>query len=91
MRLLRPTCVTPLSPVRKSADRCIIRLANYVYTPEEGRRYSTELYKLLASGELNVRVHAEYPFTAEGVQQAQKDLTGGETMGKLIIKVAADV
>ena len=30
----------------------------------------------------------EYPFTAEGVQSAQRDLTGGKTTGKLLIKVA---
>ncbi len=65
-------------------------MGNYVYTPEEGRRYSTELFKLIADGSLKVRIHAEYPFTAEGVQQAQKDLTGGKTVGKLIIKIAPD-
>ncbi|KAH9852519.1 hypothetical protein C2E23DRAFT_885659 [Lenzites betulinus] len=66
----------PLKLVEKNVRLLRPTLANYVYTPEEGRRYSTELYKLLASGELN---------------QAQKDLTGGKTVGKLIVKVAADV
>ena len=63
-------------------------LENYIYTPEEGRTYITELFKLIANGTVKINVHAEYPFTAEGVQQAQKDLTGGKTTGKLIVKVA---
>ena len=68
----------------------IFRFGNYIYTPEEGRRYITELFSLIANGKLKIRIHAEYPFTAEGVQQAQRDLTGGQTIGKLIIKVAPD-
>ncbi len=63
-------------------------MGNYVYTPEEGRTYSTELWRLIADGTLKIRIHAEYPFTAEGVQQAQKDLVGGKTVGKLVHKVA---
>ena len=35
-----------------------------------------------------MNVHKEYPFTAEGVVDAQKDLTGGKTTGKLVIKIA---
>lgn len=64
------------------------RLGNYVYTPEEGRVYSEQLFKFIADGTLKINIHAEYPLTAEGVQQAQKDLTGGKTTGKLIVKVA---
>ena len=63
-------------------------MGNYIYTPEEGRTYITELFKLIANGTVKIHVHAEYPFTAEGVQQAQKDLVGGKTIGKVIIKVA---
>ncbi|KAI9063529.1 NAD-P-binding protein [Trametes sanguinea] len=78
----------PLKLVEKNVRLLRPTLGNYVYTPEEGRRYSTELFDLIAKGELKIRIHAEYPFTAEGVQQAQKDLTGGKTVGKLIVKVA---
>ncbi|KAI0827025.1 NAD-P-binding protein [Trametes gibbosa] len=81
----------PLKLVEKNVRLLRPTLANYVYTPEEGRRYSAQLFGLLASGQLKVQVHAEYPFTAEGVQQAQKDLTGGKTVGKLIMKIASDV
>ena len=63
-------------------------MGNYIYTPEESRRYTAELCRLIADGTLKIRIHAEYPFTAEGVQQAQKDLVGGKTIGKVIIKVA---
>ena len=61
---------------------------NYLYTSEEARRYTSELYELVANQKLSVRVHNEYPFTAEGVQQAEKDLTGGKTVGKLLVKIA---
>ncbi|KAI0336846.1 NAD-P-binding protein [Cubamyces sp. BRFM 1775] len=78
----------PLKLVEKNVRLLRPTLANYIYTPEEGRRYSTELFRLIATGDLKIRIHGEYPFTAEGVQQAQKDLTGGKTVGKLIIKIA---
>lgn len=61
---------------------------NYLYTPEEARRYTSELYELVANQKLSVRVHDVYPFTAAGVQQAEKDLTGGKTVGKLLVKIA---
>lgn len=66
-------------------------MGNYITTPEEGRRYVTELFQLIADGTLKVNVFKEYPFTGEGVQQAQKDLTGGKTTGKLVIKIADPV
>ena len=50
--------------------------------------YNTQLWKLIADGTLKINIHGEYPFTAEGVQQAQKDLTGGKTVGKVLIKIA---
>ncbi|CDO75013.1 hypothetical protein BN946_scf184965.g15 [Trametes cinnabarina] len=78
----------PLKLVEKNVRLLRPTLSNYMYTPEEGRRYSTELFDLIAKGDLKIRIHAEYPFTAEGVQQAQKDLTGGKTVGKLIVKIA---
>ncbi|GBE89021.1 Probable quinone [Sparassis crispa] len=83
--------VPPFSPLKLAEKNLrLLRptLGNYVATPAEGRRYSTELYTLIAQGALKINVHREYPFTAEGVQQAQKDLTGGKTTGKLVIKIA---
>jgi NADPH2:quinone reductase len=42
---------------------------------------------LIRDGTLKIKVHKEYPFTAEGVADAQKDLTGGKTTGKLVINI----
>ncbi|KAI0050622.1 NAD-P-binding protein [Auriscalpium vulgare] len=61
---------------------------NWVTNVEERDRYSAELFKLVASGELKINIFQDYPFTAEGVRQAQSDLTTGKTTGKLLIKVA---
>ncbi len=63
-------------------------MSNYVYTAEEAYHYGQEVFKLVSDGTLKINIFKEYPFTAEGVQQAQRDLTGGKTVGKLLIKVA---
>lgn len=63
-------------------------MGNYVYTPEEARLYTSELFRFVSEGKLKVQIHGEYPLTAEGVRQAQKDLTSGQTVGKLLIKIA---
>lgn len=63
------------------------RMNNYVVTPEEAAHYGQELFKLVQSGDVKINIHEVYPFTAEGVQQAQRDLTTGKTIGKLLIKV----
>lgn len=60
---------------------------NYQVTLEERNSYSAELWGLVSSGTLRINIHAEYPFTAEGVRQAHTDLTTGKTIGKLLIKV----
>ncbi|KAI9456648.1 NAD(P)-binding protein [Lactarius psammicola] len=60
---------------------------NYLVTLEERNSYSAELWGLVSSGALKINVHAEYPFTAEGVRQAHTDLKAGITTGKLLIKV----
>ncbi|KAF8808020.1 NAD(P)-binding protein [Phlegmacium glaucopus] len=65
-------------------------MANYVFTPEEAAHYGKELLDLVEKNELKIKIFKEYPFTAEGVQNAHRDLTeaGGKTTGKLLIKVA---
>lgn len=63
-------------------------MGNYIYTPEEGRLYTSELFSLVSEGKLKVEIHNEYPLSAHGVRQAQRDLTGGQTVGKLLIKIA---
>lgn len=60
----------------------------YVLHPANGRDYGQELVKLLSGGEIKPVVSEEYPFTAEGVAQSQKDMAEGRSVGKLLIKVA---
>ncbi len=65
-------------------------MSNYVYTAEEAAHYGKKLFNLVENGALNIKIYKEYPFTVEGAQEAQRDLTvrGGKTTGKLLIKVA---
>ncbi len=64
-----------------------ISIFNYLTTLEERNSYSAELWRWVSTGALKINIHAEYPFTAEGVRQAHTDLTTGQTTGKLLIKV----
>ncbi|KAF8313079.1 NAD(P)-binding protein [Clavulina sp. PMI_390] len=57
---------------------------NYIVTPEESEHYSTEYFSLLKQG-VNIQIHKEYPFSADGVRQSQIDITGRGTTGKLLI------
>lgn len=63
---------------------------NYLVTPDEAAYYGDKVFELISSGVLKINIFKEYPFTQEGGQQAQKDLTGGKTTGKLLIKVVQD-
>ena len=63
-------------------------MMNYLYTPEEGRVYSKEVFAMIADGTLKVSIFKEYQFTTEDLQQAHRDLAGGKTVGKLVVKVA---
>jgi NADPH2:quinone reductase len=60
---------------------------NYLVEPEETSKYGKELFDLIANNSLKLRIQ-EYPFTAQGAQDAQTALVGGKTIGKLVIKVA---
>ncbi|KAG6899821.1 hypothetical protein C0993_006522 [Termitomyces sp. T159_Od127] len=88
--LLRPTYASILS-VYQSKLTCIDRReANYTYTPEEAYHYGKKVYELIGDGTLKINIFKEYPFTAEGVREAQSDLVGGKTTGKLVVKVTGD-
>jgi NADPH:quinone reductase len=63
-------------------------MMNYLVEPEETTFYGSQLYELIANGTINIRIHKEYPFTAEGVRDGQTDLVGGKSSGKLVVKVA---
>ncbi|KDQ63082.1 hypothetical protein JAAARDRAFT_29078 [Jaapia argillacea MUCL 33604] len=78
----------PLKLTEKNVTLVRPTMGNYAYTPEESRRYGNELFDLIAKGVFKINVFKEYPFSAEGVQQAQSDLTAGKSTGKLVIKIA---
>ncbi|KAF7337554.1 USP domain-containing protein [Mycena sanguinolenta] len=85
--------VPPFAPIRlveKNLKLLRPTVGNYAQTAEELRHYTTQLFALVADGSLKIKIHQEYPFTAEGAKQAQKDLTGGKSTGKLLIKVDED-
>jgi len=58
-------------------------LAHYVATPEELRWRSGELFGLVASGELDVRIGGTYPLA--DAARAQEDLAARRTTGKLLL------
>ncbi|TFK78826.1 NAD-P-binding protein [Polyporus arcularius HHB13444] len=60
----------------------------YAEDPKEARKWFDEVFRLVANGTLKMRIHKEYPFTAEGVQQSQKDMVNGTSVGKLLIQIA---
>jgi NADPH2:quinone reductase len=62
-------------------------LFGYLVEPDEVWTYGSKLFKLVAGGELNIKVHDEYPFSAQGVQAAQTDLASGKTTGKLLVRI----
>ena len=63
------------------------RLDAYIATREEFELRSKELLELVASGKVRVQVGGEY--TLETVANAQDDLVGKKTTGKLLVKVQA--
>jgi NADPH2:quinone reductase len=81
--------VSVMKLVEKNTKLLRPTMSNYVYTPEEAAFYGKALFELAEKGDLKIKIFKEYPFTPEGVQQAQSDLTqrGGKTVGKLLIKV----
>jgi len=57
-------------------------------TPAESLHYANEVFQSIQNGTFKINIHKEYPFTAEGVADSQKDLADRSTTGKLVIKVA---
>lgn len=62
----------------------------YISTPEEADPYFAEQWAGIRSGLFKIRVERIYPFTAEGVREAQKELStpGGTIAGKILLKIA---
>lgn len=63
------------------------QVMNYMVTPEEGTYYSKFFFDVVDKAIVKIHIFHEYPFTAEGVRQAQTDLPRGKSTGKLIIKI----
>lgn len=85
--------VPPFSPSKlrdKNLKLCRPSISNYIIHPEERLKYTREYFSYIANGSVRVLVHKEYPFAAEGVAQAHKDLAGRGTVGKLLIKVDSE-
>ncbi|KAG6859641.1 hypothetical protein C0995_006348 [Termitomyces sp. Mi166 len=81
---------SPMRLVEKNVALLRPTMNNYTYTPEEAYHYGKKVFELIGDGTLKINIFKEYPFTAEGVRQAQNDLVGGKTTGKLIVKVTSD-
>lgn len=73
-RRLTPKCVKVARP----------SLFGYIDTREEFEFYVNELFRLLQSGELKVKIHKVYPL--EQAVQAHLDLEGRKTTGKLLLR-----
>ena len=57
----------------------------YLSSRQIVEQYTNDLFRLITSGKLNVKVHKVY--TLEEVAQAHKDLESRLTMGKAIIRL----
>ncbi|KAH8705156.1 putative quinone oxidoreductase [Talaromyces proteolyticus] len=77
----------PAFPIQRLTPKCVTiarpSMLGYVETREEYEGYVKELFDLLSSGKLKVKIHKVYPL--EDVQQAHKDLEGRKTTGKLLL------
>lgn len=60
-------------------------LFNYITTPEEFETYTKELFELIGSGKIEVKVHEQYPL--QEAARAHSDLEARRTTGKLVLKL----
>jgi len=82
--------VPPMAPLKLTPKNIkLLRptLMNYIVTPAESHYYVTELFRLISEGTIKLNIHKVYPFTAEGVQQTQHDITSRNTTGKMVVNV----
>lgn len=82
--------VAPIDPQVLNARGSIYltrpSLAHYVATPEELRWRATELFDMIVSGALTIRISGRYPLA--DAARAHNDLEGRKTTGKLLLTVA---
>ncbi|TFL03474.1 hypothetical protein BDV98DRAFT_591337 [Pterulicium gracile] len=79
---------SPLKLIEKNVKLLRPTQANYTYTPEEVDHYNEILWPLISDGTLKINIFKEYPFTVKGYTQAQEDLVGGRTTGKVIVDIS---
>ncbi|HEV7744655.1 MAG TPA: quinone oxidoreductase [Pyrinomonadaceae bacterium] len=58
-------------------------LAHYTLTREELEQRANDVFQMIVSGDLKLRIHKKYPL--EDVRQAHLDLEGRKTTGKLLL------
>ncbi|EUC53519.1 NADPH-dependent quinone oxidoreductase [Rhizoctonia solani AG-3 Rhs1AP] len=83
--------IPPFSVLKLGAKNikvCRPVVNNYVTDATEFHQYANELFDLIKNGKLACAVHAEYPFSTEGMRQTHLDITGRGTSGKLVVKMA---
>ncbi|KAJ9150820.1 NAD(P)-binding protein [Pleurostoma richardsiae] len=78
-----PVDVLRLGPKNIKLMRPVV--FNYLVEQEERDKYSKELFDLLATGKVEVKVHEVYPLKEVG--RAHTDLESRKTSGKLVLKV----
>lgn len=61
------------------------QLFGYIATKEEFTHYTTELFELIDSGKLNIKVHGVYPL--EDYPNATTEMEGRKTTGKLVLSI----
>ncbi|TYJ52548.1 hypothetical protein B9479_006837 [Cryptococcus floricola] len=81
-----PFAPTKLSPKALKVTRPTVFAI--IQTAEEFKNYTAELVEIVQKASIKFEVYKEYPFSAEGVIQAEKDIQGRGTTGKLLIKIS---
>lgn len=76
-----PVTIARLSP--KNARLMRPTLFNYIVTREEFLSNTVELFKMIADGKIDVRIHEVYPLS--DIKRATEDLQGRKSTGKLLL------
>lgn len=79
--------VDPVSPLKLSSNGSLFltrpTLFDYIATPEEFQMRASDLFGWISSGEVNVRIGAEFPMAEAG--EAHQALEGRRTTGKVLL------
>ncbi|ORY25758.1 hypothetical protein BCR39DRAFT_543276 [Naematelia encephala] len=83
--------VPPFAPLKLS-PKCLKvtrpTLGPFINDPQDFALYANFIFDTIKAGGLKSTTYKVYDFSAEGVAQAQTDITSRSTIGKLVIKVA---